>query len=427
MISSLPDIEPRIETKDNKSEGVKNYDEDNNYPQNMIDIVNASGTTKSCVNLYAKFMRGAGFKDESFYKAKINNTGLTPDKLLRKITKKYAYLHGFAVHVNYNALLKISEINHIPFDYCRLGIGEQIGKIAVYDNWSGRCGKFDKTKIQFYNKFNQDPEVLISEIGEDIEKYKGQVLWISENDHDYPLAVYDSVIEDVCADSGIKTFRMQSVENGFNASAVVEYGYEFKDETERKGEVDNWAGFMGPKNASKIIVLENANGNGDDKSIRITKLDAANNDKMYEVTNKTVKDSIIQAFTQPPRLLGVQVAGSLGNSNDVKDDYLFYNAVTADERLMLEEVFKLLFTNFHQSINPSQDYSIQQLEFNPKATDRPSLLSTLGLDVVNAIASLVANTSIKDAQKINLLRNSFGLSVEDAQGMVLGTVIPATA
>lgn len=422
MISSLPEVEKRIIEVDNKISHIKYYDEDNLYPQNMIDIVNASGTTKSCVNLYAKFMRGGGFKDASFYKAQINANGLTPDKLLRKITKKYAYIHGFAIHVNYNAMLQICEVNYIPFDYCRLGIGEKAGKIAVYDNWAGRKGKFDKDKIEYIDKFNNDPAVLNAQINGDITTYKGQVFWYSENDTDYPLAPYDAVIEDVCADSGIKTFRMQSVENAFNASAVVEYGYKFKDEQEREDEVNNWAGFMGPKNSAKIIVLENENGNGDDKSIRITKLDAANNDKMYQVTNQTVKDSIIQAFTQPPRLLGVQVPGKLGGAQDIHDDYLFYNSVTADERLLLEETFKTIFSNFYIKINPTEDYSISELRFYVGTTEKPSLINQLGYESVNLLVSILeqkTETKIPDIQKINLLQRAFGLTLEEAQSFVL--------
>lgn len=423
MISSLPEIEPRIEEKDNKSEGVKNYDFDNCYPQNIEDIVNASGTTSSCTKLYSEFIFGQGFKDLIFYKAKVNDSGLTIDELLKRVTDNYALLNGYAIHVNYNALLKISDAKFIPFEYCRLGIGPQLGKIAVYSDWGCKYNtKVDKAKIEFIDAFNEDPEILKTQIGDDITQYKGQIFWRSAKGKDYPLAPCDAVIEDVVSDSQIKRFRLRSIRKGFNASTVVEYGYKFEDSEERQQEADNWGKFIGP-DSSDIILLENANGNSDEKSIKISKLDVTNNDKMYEVTNNTVKNSIIQIYRQPKRLLAMSEDAGF-NSVDVKDDFLFYNSITSKERIMIEEDFRKIFKNFHITINPTSDYSITALDFNPVVTEKPSLINTLGVGSLTALIALIGDQNIPGPQKVNTLRTVFGITLEDAQGMVLGTIIP---
>lgn len=422
MISSLPDIEQRIEEKDNKHHGVKDYDFDNCYPQNIIDIVASSGTGTSCSKLYSEFIFGGGFKDQVFYRAKINSEGLTIDELLKKVCDKYSLLNGFAIHINYNALLQISDVSFVPFEYCRLGINENKGKVAIYDDWGCKYrNKIEKEKITYIDLFDPNPEAITQQIGEDITTYKGQVFWKSANGMDYPLAPCDSVLEDVVSDSSIKRFRLRNIRKGFNASTVVEYGYQFESEEERATEVDNWGKFVGPDSAD-IIVLENANGNSDSASIKISKLNTTDNDKMYQVTNQTVKDSIIQNYRQPKRLLAMSEDSNGFNSVNVQDDFKFYNSITSKERIIIEQDFQKIFSLFHINICPSNDYSVLPLEFDPVSTAQPALISTLGIGGTQALVGILQST-LSAEQKVNTIKIIFGLTTEQAQGMVIGSQI----
>lgn len=417
MISSLPDIEQRIEEKDNKHHGVKDYDFDNCYPQNILDILASSGTGSSCSELYAEFIFGQGFQDQIFYRAKINDQGLTVDELFKKVCNKYSRLNGYALHINYNALLQVSEVSFIPFEYCRLGINENKGKVAVYDDWGCKYrNKIEKEKITYIDLFDPTPEVITRQIGEDITTYKGQVFWKSANGMDYPLAPCDSVLEDVVSDSSIKRFRLRNIRKGFNASTVVEYGYAFESEEERTLEVDNWGKFVGPDSAD-IIVLENANGNSDSASIKISKLDTTDNDKMYQITNQTVKDSIVQVYRQPKRLLAMSEDNNGFNSVNVQDDFRFYNSITQKERIMIECDFEKVFRNFATQICPSGDYSVTALQFE---TGKPMLVDIFGPTVSTEILNIVSNVSITPLQKVNMLKLIYKLSTEDAQAMALG-------
>ena len=103
-------IPARKVDKDFKQLGILGYDFDNGYVQRMTDITNASGTAKACIKAYRKFIEGKGFKDLIFYKTPINSKGLTLDKLLRKTAGDFANYSGFAMHVNYNGMLQISDM-----------------------------------------------------------------------------------------------------------------------------------------------------------------------------------------------------------------------------------------------------------------------------------------------------------------------------
>jgi len=134
-IQNLPDAAPRLVVVDGGKLGIKTYGVDNGYPQRMKNLYNASVSAKMCAELYASYMVGKGFEDPNFYKAKINQNGLTPDKLLRLLSGDKSEFRGFALHFNYNALYQIEDIAYIPFENCRLGDGENENKIGVYDNW----------------------------------------------------------------------------------------------------------------------------------------------------------------------------------------------------------------------------------------------------------------------------------------------------
>lgn len=368
MRSTLPSVSPRITIKDNKISHIQNYDEDNNYPGRIMDIIKASGTATSCANLYAKFINGKGFRDQKFWKSRVNRKGITVDKLLRSNCYDVSRFHGYALHVNYNALFKINEVTHVPFDYCRLGFSDDnsyVAKIAVYSDWAcKREKKVNKEKIAYIDVYNPNPDVILSQIEKagGIDNYKGQIFWRSFDGEEYPLSLFDPVIEDVIADSGIKKFRLRTTSTSFMPSHVVEYPYEFESEEERQAEKQNWEKFQGTENSNKIIMMENPDAK--DAPIKFIKVDWQDTDKIYDITNRTVKDSIIECGNIPPVLLGVAVAGKLGTADEIKDAYMFYNSVTSDERKMMEEDYTEIFSNYRNIINMTGDYSIIPLDFN---------------------------------------------------------------
>jgi len=368
--SHVPKQPKRIVSNKSNVEGILPYDSDNLYPQNMENLVKSSGMASSCVDLLAKFIRGKGYADNTFYKTKINNKGLTLDKLNRFTSLDEAKCGGSSWLIKYNGLLEIDEVFYIPFKHCRLaGVDENgyVSKIAVYDDWEcQKEGKILKEKIQYYDIYNPDPEAIMSQIElVGAEAYHGQIYWTSNTGSiEYPLAVYDSVREDIATDSNLKKFRMNNVDTGFAPALIVEYAYEFSGEEEEQAEAENWRGFKGPDNVNKIIMIQNKNGNSEDRALRITPVQGNNNDKLYELTAKTVKDSIVESFSQPKVLLGVQSDGGITFSNDVlKDAFDYYNSVTYDARLQLEEKTKEIFTRFKKVINATGNYSIIPLSF----------------------------------------------------------------
>ena len=364
MKASSPHIEYRIKVKPNKTEGVLNYDEDNMYPQRTREAVKASGTASNCVKQYGKFIRGMGFKDQIFYNAPINRKGGTPDKLLRHLSKDMSLWQGFAWLIKYDLLFNPVEVYPVPFEFCRLGDPdtEYEGMIAVYNDWDRqKCKSIKKDKLDWIDVYNPNKNVIREQMDAagGPQFYKGQILWYSVEQENYPLAIYDSVLEDIETNSGIKTFRLRNTKSCFLGSKMVELPYEFEEYTEKEEFIDELKKFQGVESGNRMMVVENANAAT--APIKITDLESKDNDKMFATTNVTSKDSIIESFSMPPILAGVQVAGKLGNAQDLRDAYEYYNIITADERLVIEEKCFDVFRRFQKVLNPSGDYSILPL------------------------------------------------------------------
>lgn len=351
-------LQQRIVYRENKTEGVLNYDADNAYPQRMMIFIDSSGQATRCAKLLERFFIGGGFAQESFWKAKLNDRGLTGDKLLRKIAKDKSVFNGFALHVNWNANYKIDSVNFVPFEHCRLSIPDDLnysGKILLYDDWARlKKKKIEKKFIQAIDIWNPDPNVIAEQVkaAGGWDEYKGQVYYPSE----YLKSPFDSVIEDIDSDSQAKIFKNKNIRNNFLALYFGKYKGKFETDEEREDFVNAIRVHQGAENAGNIILVEL---DGQDDSFTLEKIDTANIEKIYQYTEESVRDNIRRVILAPQVLVGDFTAGKLGTSQEIQDAVYYYNAVTNDPRREIEESMTEIFSYWKDtSINPSGDYSI---------------------------------------------------------------------
>lgn len=357
--STAQKVTQRINVVDNFGFFVKKYDFDNIYPQRVNDIVNDSGTAKTCLKLNEKFVFGGGLKDIDFYKNKVNSKGETSDKFTRKLIKDYGKYGGVAIHVNYNGLYQKREVSIIPFEFCRLvpESDARHGMIEVYDDWGmTKHKKFDKNEIIYINSY--DPAKVEQEVEQagGWENYKGQVFYSPKNE--YPLAPFDAVLEDMLTEAQLKKFKHSTATDNFLASHLLIVG---ESESEEDAELfdQNLRDFQGGEGAGRLLVVEKANN---ESPIELKKIEIQNYDGLYEYTENSSRDAILKMFLIPPVLL-LRVAGSLGTSKEISDAFDYYNGVTSDDRLVIEEILIEIFTNFCYDICPSKDYSLLSLKY----------------------------------------------------------------
>jgi hypothetical protein len=411
MKATATDIEKRITTTVNKTEGIINYDFDNSYPQRINTIINSSGTGTLCASLYAKFLYGGGFLQEALAKTIVSpQKKMTANKLLVKVGKSYSKFNGFAIHVNYNALYKKSSLNYIPFQDIRFTTSDNEdhpNMMAVYDDWDRtKSSKIKKKEIDYINFYNPDPEVIAEQVAEagGWENYKGQIYYLTNEGIEYPLAPVDSVLEDVQTDSQAKNFKFRNISTNFMASHILETG-EFEDPNDKDIFLDNINTFQGADDSSKILLLEKST---DESSFVLTKVDIQDIDKLYQFTEESVRDNIIRNHLIPSVLL-LATPGKLGSANEIKDATAFYNGVTEDERLLIEESFTELFNNSMFIVQPEFDIiPVAAKTVEAKDTNEGK----------KEIVALLINESISTKKKKIILQVIYNYSNEDAEELI---------
>lgn len=365
MKVTIADISRRVKLTESKRQDIVNYDIDNAYPQRILEVTRNSGVASRCAATLANFIEGEGFQEDLFNYEIVNRKGNTVRQLLAAVAKDYAIYRGFAVHVNYNALYEVVELQHIPFEYCRYNVPDDAdyhSKIAVYNNWDksrkNRIMNEDVQRIDVYNPYYVQAQV---DRAGGWENYKGQVLYYSADGNQYPLATIDPELESAMTDAEIKNFHHANITTNFMASHIFEVPYELESEEERESLQDVFRQFQGADNASKLMLIENKRG--EISPFKITKMEIADNDSLFETTEASVHARIRKLFGVPPVLMGDLVAGKLGTAQEIEDATTFFNAYTRKQRMEVEQVLGGLFGRFTSIALPSENYTIKQIQF----------------------------------------------------------------
>ena len=414
----------RVEFRNDRSLGIQYYGESNDYPQQVIEIVNASGTGKSCIGVYAKFISGKGFEDSDFYKKVINRHGHTNDYIVDQISKDYAFFGGFAIHVNYNANFQICELQHIPFEHARFEMLDvdknKFDKIAIHPDWGKRflmLRKWKKEDIKFINLFNPDPEEIQSQIDEmgGWSNYNGQIFYFSnEGEKVYPLPVFDSVLTDMNTEEGIANVSNRNARNNFLTSGMlINYANNNNSATERghddQSELETAVKeFQGDEKAGKMMYVELEDG---DTKPEFVSFKGTNYDKEFNVTLASSQTNIGKAFNQPPILRAETVGANFG-ADLMKNAYNYYNSVIENERLNVERVFTSIFQHWFEPT--SGDYSIIPLSYDVELT----LAERLGKDNLAELFKIIDNTVYTVDQKRGMAKTLFNLSDEEINSLI---------
>jgi hypothetical protein len=460
---------PYISKVDNSLE-IQTFGDNNSYPQDVIDIVKASGTGLSCVNTYAKFIQGRGFSDLDFYNLVVNRRGETNDTLMTKIANDYATFGGFYIHVNYDMNYKVSELSWVPFENVRLGALQEDGtfrKVAVHWDWAKQHGKLRRWKkedIHYIDVFNPDPDAVARQVAEagSWGKYKGQVFIFSGSGKsgNYSTPIYSPVLTDMSTEAGLANISYRSARNNFFVGAmVVTVRNEDQTDEQRMETERNMLDFQGDENSGKLMLTE---VNSKDDAPQILPFQTQTFDREFIATERTVRERIGRSFSQPPILRAENVGAGFG-ADLVEHAYNYYNSVTETERISVERVFSELFERWagkafsdfsilplvfsHNKITAETAESLYKdsiITLNEYRTalgmdgleggdvylsdmQRVPLAVRIGVGGTQAMQSILADATIKPDSKVEMIVQLFDLDPEKVKKMVYGSAPPPSA
>ena len=362
---------------------IQSYGRDNLYPQRMYDLIQNSPTGGTCCDRYQTFIEGNGLNDLEFSEYVCNRAGETVDDIYRLIAQDMALYHGFALHINYNMACKIVELQHIPFQDCRLEEETEDGQvihIKVHPDWSGcktRKGKkitVDKLNVKEFFVFNPIPEVVLSQIDAagGIESYTGQVLWYSfDGKYKYPKPIYDKVVTNLSTDEGLDNVKYRNTRNNFLMAGMLVHKKGQNISIDEDGQTisgndsadEDFAKsldvFQGDMNSCAIMDVTVNQGEDEPKFVSV---EGTNFDSKFTCTEKSTTERIYSAFGQEPWYC-IRI-GSLGFSGTVLSEaYEYYNSYVSKERRAISRALKKIFAVWHEEANRTGDFEVQPMVY----------------------------------------------------------------
>lgn len=358
--------EPRIDLSYLSTLGIKRYGHNNLYPNDCLKVVRNSATGDSCLGRYIKFIKGSGLYDPALSELVVNRKGDTLGDITGLLAYDIATFGGFAVHANYNVFGQIVELQHVPFENCRLCEADadgQVNRIAIHPDWTGKTTREGKRvsvsreNVDYIDVFLPDHGVVASQIeaAGGIENYKGQILYVSLFGRNvYPLTKYDDVLTEMVTDEGISDLKNRDVCSGFFPAGVfvvkkgqgVTIGDEdFDEQQEDSGDnefVHNFQSMQGAKNAQRAMVYFIGE---DDEVPQFVRIQGANYDKTFEATEKSVTERIYASFGQEA-FYRIR-SGSLGFSSDIiQDVYSLYASLVTEEQGLIAGALRKAMGNW---------------------------------------------------------------------------------
>lgn len=334
---------------------MQRYGENNLYPQNLFAIVGASGTATLCLNRYERFIEGSGLS-EATAGIRCNRMGQTIDDILSLVAHDVAMFGGFALHVNYNVLGEVSEVQHVPFETCRLEEKDDAGHVAhilLHPDWQGNQTR-NGERVRLEEKNIQripiyDPSVAVEQMEQTggAAQYSGQILWCSTDGvWQYPTPIYDACVTEISTDEGLGNVKYRNVRSNFLVSCMLvtkkglpKIDNEGNEEDRMMISDEDLKAFQGDEKLGKIMCVELEN---DEDEPKILPFPSRNFDKDYTATETSVIERIYAQFHQ--EIFFAIRLGKLGFSGSVmRDAYEYYaGQVTTEQRFIernLEKVF----------------------------------------------------------------------------------------
>jgi capsid portal protein len=158
----------------------------------------------------------------------------------------------------------------------------------------------------------------------------------------YPIPQYNSILNYAALDGEIAYFHKNNIMNSVFPSLVIKRPKEFNSIEEIQAFKEEITSKTGAHNAGRVLVLT---GNGKDDVPELDSIKVSENDKMFETVSKEIKDQLCFAWSLNPSIMGIKVAGSLGNAEELQMSYaIFEKNVVMPYRRELTEIFnQLLF------------------------------------------------------------------------------------
>jgi len=274
---------------------------------------------------------------------------------------------GCFINVGYNANFEKDSFKIIPFSLCRVGKKDSnnfSGKILVSPKGWGRSLK--KEEIDIFDTYNPRPDVIAAQVeaAGGWEYYKGQVYFFKlSNKYTYPKSLIEPAYTFADVENQLGLYYNSTVKRCFEDITIIRHR-PFPQKRDEEAFDKNIKSLSGIENASSKMMVQDDWDDETNKTgnFRFDTLKNEVKSEKYAHFETSAANFIRKVFKNIPPQLVDYIAGKLGNTSgeDLIKAQSIYNSLTSKDQEKLEIIFKELFRNYKNDINPSGNWTIKQ-------------------------------------------------------------------
>ena len=302
---------------------------DNLFPQELSELSRSASTHRAILGTKTTFSIGEGLKTNN--KAlqslldDVNTYGESMDDVAKKVLSDYWKLGNGYMEV----VVGQGYINFFHQDGSTARVHKGGKHILLHPDWEhARRYPDAMRKIPTYPDFNKDGEVYRTIIH--FKDYESTYYY-------YGMPDYCAALDHIRIANQIGVYNLTRFKNGFMPSAIVELNADM-GEAEAQDFIDDAVEKLtGAGDNSKILFIAK-NGDGDATNVQIIN---DTSDGSFMELQKITNDNIISAHRWNPALSGIQVAGQLGNNQQILTAYdIAMSTVIKEPQQMFLKVLK---------------------------------------------------------------------------------------
>jgi hypothetical protein len=341
--------------------GILKWGNNNAFPQDLIKKVQDSHCASAMLDTVARFVEGNGILNIESSKIIVEKTktgNKTLDELHQNLATDTTYFKGVAILVKYKLDGSIGRLIHLPFENVRMCEPDDTGYVSKfkYNPYFGTKDFNDKMTNEYY-AYTSDKNIVMQQILKHGKDFKGQIYYKimeSPQQRQYPFPFYYSGIEWFDADAQVAKFHANNIKNNFLLSTLIKMvgdpdeliteviknpdGSQTTREVGTVGDEfeEHMQGFSGAENAGSAMVLWAKNK---DQFADITAFPTNSNHDLFITVQQLITDNIAISTQCPPTLAGVQVAGKLGNNQEIANSVALLNSKVKPFQFFLKRIY----------------------------------------------------------------------------------------
>lgn len=310
--------------------GMVYFGEDNLFPNLINNLYLSSSIHATCINFKTSAIMGGGYEWEG-----VNNDDLSVlknikkferitkfKKLIKTITKDFIKHNRAIILLRYDkkeqkyVSAKVLDPENVRND--KVGVFKDLKLYFISDDFT----KFNTVKeVKPYSPDCVDEWQILELRGE------------TGGSPTYPLPDYVANGNWTYLDGEISYLYKQGIVNSINPSMIFKFPFETTPEV--KSKIKKMLTFTGKgaKNMGRIFTFFKPK----DQQPEIETVQTTSNDKLYSQVSKEIKDNIIISHQLNPSIIGVKVAGQLGNTEEIRVSYqIFEKNWVMENRYIIE-------------------------------------------------------------------------------------------